>query len=203
MRLQGELGNQLFQFAMGQALTRRLGCPLRFDLANHDPTLAHCIGDAFVLASDADLLRVAELRDTPLEQWVRSLQLRAWLPLRRRRGRPERRLESRDAFGMDTRLDELVAPCFVRGYFQCVELFAEVLDDVIDQVLAELGEARRPRLGRRRAPRWSGCTSGAATTYPEGGSCPWPTTTPPWIASTSSWDRSAPGVRRRRRSSAS
>jgi Glycosyl transferase family 11 len=144
MRLQGELGNQLFQFAVGTAITRRLGCPLRFDVAHHAPTLSQCIGDAFVLASDADLLRVAELRTSPVEQWVRSLQLRAWLPLRRRRHRPERHIHSPDTFGHDPRLDELVAPCFVRGYFQSVGLFADVLDDVVETVLGELGEAPSP-----------------------------------------------------------
>ncbi len=144
MRLQGELGNQLFQYAVGTAITRRLGCPLRFDVAHHAPTLSHCIGDAFVLASDAELLRVAELRATPVEQWVRSLQLRAWLPLRRRRHRPERHINSRDPFRLDPRLDELVAPCFVRGYFQRVGLFADVLDDVVETVLSELGEAPSP-----------------------------------------------------------
>jgi hypothetical protein len=141
MRLQGELGNQLFQFALGTALAQRLGCPLRFDVAHHEPTLAHCIGDAYVTASDVDLLRVAELRAVPIEQWVRSLQIRAWLPARRRRHRPERHLDSRDPFQRDPRLDQLAAPCFVRGYFQCVSLFAPVLDRVLDHVLAELGEA--------------------------------------------------------------
>ncbi len=141
MRLQGELGNQLFQFALGTALSRRLGCPLRFDVEHHDPTLAHCIGTAYVEASDVDLLRVAELRATPVDQWVRTVQLRVWLPLRRRRHRPERHLNSKEAFRHDPRVDQLVAPCFIRGHFQCLALFESVLDPVIDHVLTELGEA--------------------------------------------------------------
>ncbi len=148
MRLQGELGNQLFQFAAGTAISRRLSCPLRFDVEHHAPVLADCIGDAFELASDAELLRVAELRANAPEQWARSLQLRAWLPMRRRLGRPERHINSQDPFRVDRRLDELQAPCFVRGYFQRVGLFAHVLDDVIGTVVAELGEEARPAAAR-------------------------------------------------------
>jgi hypothetical protein len=139
MRLQGELGNQLFQFAVGTAVARRLECPLRFDLDKFEPTLAHCIGDAFVMADDVDLLRCAELRDTALQQWLRSLQLRAWLPYRRARHRPERHLQHNDAFTLEPRMDELGAPCFLRGYFQQLDLFDEVLDDVLARLARELG----------------------------------------------------------------
>jgi hypothetical protein len=140
MRLQGELGNQLFQFAAGTSLARRLECPLRFDVEHHQPVVAHCVGDAFVPAAEVDLLRCAELRSTAVEQWVRTLQLRMWLPLRRRLHRPERHLQLVDSFRLDPRVASLTAPCFVRGYLQNLGLFRDVLDQVVDLVLHHLGE---------------------------------------------------------------
>ena len=139
MRLQGELGNQLFQFAAGTALARRLGCPLRFDVEHHHPTVAICVGNAYQEATDAQRLQCAELRDTPLEEWVRSFQLRAWLPLRRARRRPERHLQMNDPFTPDARMAELAAPCFVRGYFQQLGLLEGVLEEVTDLVIDQLG----------------------------------------------------------------
>ncbi len=145
MRLQGELGNQLFQYATGLALARRLGIPLRFDLDKHEPTLAHCIGDDYVGATDAQLWRCAELRDTPTEMWARSLQIRAWLPYRRARHRPERHLQLTDPFILDPRIERMDAPCFVRGYFQHLGYFADVLDEVVKQFASHLfGPDERP-----------------------------------------------------------
>ncbi len=102
--------------------------------------MAACVGDAFVTATHAELLRCAELDDSgSVSRLVRSLQKRLWLPYRQARGRPERRLVIEESLGYDERFERVAAPSLVSGYFQNLAYFDDVLDQVCDRIVGELG----------------------------------------------------------------
>lgn len=148
-QLLGRLGNQLFQFAAGYALGRRLGVPCCFDsrhIKRSDLLLPHCIGDDWKEARAVDLLRVGEFGDHYVVRLIGSLQRRAVPGLRRQLGLPPHRFVSWDPAAWDDGFDRLAAPCFVRHYFQNRRYVDTVLHQVCDIVRQTLGlEAARGR----------------------------------------------------------
>lgn len=113
----GGLGNQLFSYAAGLSLARRLQGDLRFDLR------AYGLPGARKLEITAFGL---ELRPwTPL--WWRPEQLARQLTAGRWRPGPERFKERAD---FEPAFFELTAPCFLMGHFQSWRYFAAIESEV-------------------------------------------------------------------------
>ncbi len=115
--MSGGLGNQLFAYAVGLAVARRVGGDLRFDLRYYTRPGAR-----------------------PLELSAFGLSVRAWTPtwwkleaLARRasQGRwrpgPERLLEMHE---FEPAVLSIDAPCFLRGFFQSWRYFAGAEGDI-------------------------------------------------------------------------
>ena len=143
-RLHSGLGNQLFEFAAAYAVARRLDAPLRHDpYKSEDRALALCIGLFWQPATHADLARAAATRTGGLDRWRGAARRRAWT-LGERLGRSPHRFalpeasEASEAFAYDPRFERLVAPCYLRGYFQDLGYFDTVLDDVVEILIDNL-----------------------------------------------------------------
>lgn len=149
VQLMGRLGNQLFQFAAGYALGRRLGVPCCFDsryIKPSDLLLPHCIGEAWKEARTVDLLRVGAFGEHYAVRLIGALQRRVIPGLRRQLGLRPHRFVSWDPAAWDDGFNRLAAPCFLRHYFQNRRYVDAVLPQVCDLLRHAVGlESARGR----------------------------------------------------------
>jgi len=152
VRLTGQLGNKLFQLAVGRTLADRLGAPLRFEPARRSAQLQQCVGDACQVATAAELHRcsVYSFRYSALPSLAaRRLRARS----RELRGAAPRFFEPPNDGAYDPAFERLEAPCYLQGYFQLPQYFDAGLDQVRARVIDHLHVGPRwAATGARDAP---------------------------------------------------
>ena len=114
IRLQGGLGNQMFQYAAAYALARRLGAPLRLDLS--------CF--------PGDKLRDYMLDRYNLPAGIEVTSGGGILPVKLRRFLPEKGLYREPHFHVDPWLFNLQNPAILEGYFQSEQYFSACAGDI-------------------------------------------------------------------------
>lgn len=122
VRIEGGLGNQLFQYAAARSLADRLGCDLCLDLRGLDVTQ----GRPFELDLYAIRARVADaalLQSLPAARPSRARRLRSALALASRGLFPYPAFWPR-SFAYDARFASLDAPVYLVGYWQSERYFA-------------------------------------------------------------------------------
>jgi hypothetical protein len=147
----GRLGNQLFEFASGYGLARRLDAELLFDASRTPPgdlLLPALIGTKFREATRPQLLRVGVDRYSP---WPRATQrLVAWSRRARRRGLSKVSVYD---FGDPGRyrpwLNDLDPPVWVDGLLQSERYFADVAAEIAEAILFP---SDTPRLAASERP---------------------------------------------------
>ena len=139
------MGNQLFQFAAGYALARRLDVPLRCDGGwTPQPVLGPCLGDRWVAATPRQLWSCGSLRTPPLlAQASRARRLGSRL-VGRTLGRLPRRFEVDTPSYYDSAFERLTSPTYLLGYFQHQGYWADVIDPIAAMVCDELSIADQP-----------------------------------------------------------
>jgi hypothetical protein len=131
MRLAGGLGNQMFQYAAGRALSLSTGLPLVLDRRFYArPREHHYALDAFALADTP----VPE-GDLPPDPKTQRLAHLIW----RLSGRGPRRIREQGP-GYDPAIAKITTPVWLEGYFQSERYFA----DHADTIRAELTPAAAP-----------------------------------------------------------
>jgi hypothetical protein len=155
VELRGRLGNQLFQFAVGHALSRRWNCELVFSarrVGAGELTLPEVIGPRYREASDRDLLRLG-IRDARVRRQVGRYVSSAGAQARARLRRHQLVVNERTPHRFDPRLLAARPPYLLRGYFQTERYFADVADEVTDALRLPSPESvlppdlRRPVVG--------------------------------------------------------
>ena len=145
-RLNGGLGNQLFQYATAYSLAQRLGVPLRFRWDGRDRHVQRRLtlgrfGAEIERVTQAERVRwrllwpqvlIGRAFGSSLEDWAG-----AWLPVYCR---------ERSEFEYEERFEHLRAPCFLDGNWQNPKYFENVQEDLIEQF-------RRPQLLSAAAER--------------------------------------------------
>jgi hypothetical protein len=144
-RIHGGLGNQLFQFAAGYALARRLGVPHRLDLG----TFVHERERDFGLSA----LGIEFEAATPEETRALAPQWGPWWKnkyiLLRQRLTPfaSRRWVKEENFDFDERLLKVRGPAYLDGWWQSEKYFADASNEIRGQYLPRL--APSPRAAER------------------------------------------------------
>jgi hypothetical protein len=136
MRIHGGLGNQMFQYASGLGLARRLGVPLTLDLSWFSAATKSEIDRPFLLdtwmidATIADTDTVADLRhDTA--RWRHSLAKRLpdlWVPHLSRALRGPLFREAGHPY--QPAATAMRPPVLFDGYFQSERYFAHISDEI-------------------------------------------------------------------------
>jgi Glycosyl transferase family 11 len=138
VELRGRLGNQLFQFAAGYALARRLGCELRFSsraLRGAPLELPRLVGRHYREATRWQLLRVGrfeyEIRGRRFVDAALGLATRA-------RSRLARHTYIADSVAsiqiFDPRVLDARPPCIMQGFFASERYFSDLAGDVDDAI---------------------------------------------------------------------
>jgi hypothetical protein len=138
MGLSGGLGNQLFQYASGYGIARRLGAELRLHdlyLRDDERWMPALLGHRYRVASRFELARVGELGDGERsgDKAVRELVRLALRGERRLRGRNLPVLDEIRGPGIarfDPALLTLSLPTMLRGWYQTEQYFENVADEV-------------------------------------------------------------------------
>jgi len=123
VRLQGGIGNQLFQYAAGYALARRHGCPLAFDLSKYERDKIRFYAlDEFNIPQN--LISPPLLRTTsPAAQRIlAALGLRPFLTYRE------------PHFHYDPAFLDLAPPVQIRGFFQSERYFGPAAEELRRQL---------------------------------------------------------------------
>jgi hypothetical protein len=127
-RIHGGLGNQLFQYAAGHALARRLGVPHKLDIRAFTPHTERPLGlREFALplseASADELRRLAP-------QWGPGWRNKWILWRHRLTSFHRRRWVHEEGFDFDARLFAVRPPCYLDGYWQSEKYFADCADEI-------------------------------------------------------------------------
>lgn len=131
VRLNGGLGNQLFQYATGRALALRHGCELLLDVSDLRATARHVTPRQFELDHFSHQARVATAAETRRLAWLRRVPaLSHWVS-------PWRTYVER-GWGYNATFAELPDRTYLVGYWQSPRYFASVAG----QIAAELSAAR-------------------------------------------------------------
>jgi len=136
-RLMGGLGNQMFQYATGLALSRRLGAPLLIDRTFLDARPAGMNWTARELELDVFDLRI-EAADPSL---IRDLR-RQRRPVAIRRQTWFRERDKR----YDPQFARLRAPVLLDGYWQSELYFGNIASELREQVFHQAGEPSQENL---------------------------------------------------------
>lgn len=158
VELRGRLGNQLFAFAAGYALTRRLDCPLLFSSRRLKPAddldLPQLLGPLYREATPRQLLRVGRFEyDVPGKGALKG-GVRAGMDAVARLRRHDTWIEhNSDVHVFEPRVLTARPPALLRGVFPSERYFEDRADDVnaairlppVDDVLPE--ELRHPLVG--------------------------------------------------------
>jgi len=132
VRLQGGIGNQLYQYACGRAVALRLGRQLLYDdrtIANEAHCPSYCLGDF-----ETEIAPVSGYAAWCV-RWIGSIRLgaafrKAWPPARR-----YRYLRDRET-GFDASVfEDAAGPIVLHGYWQSFLYFAGI-EDVLRRELA-------------------------------------------------------------------
>lgn len=127
-RITRGLGNQLFQYATGLALARRLGAELKFDLEPMRSAGAASadlagLGVALPEVSPDELRRLAP-------QWAGPFRNKLILLRHRLTPFARRRWIREENYDFDSRLLQIRAPVYLDGYWQSERYFAELADEL-------------------------------------------------------------------------
>ena len=117
VRLNGGLGNQLFQYAMGRAVARRHGTTLRLDIEplEQSPLRSFSLHHFNIVAEQATEQQRMEVSGRALRGWRRSLATR----LQRRRPYFKRpTVSEKQDFAYDPNLEKLRRNVYLVGYWQ-------------------------------------------------------------------------------------
>lgn len=127
VRLQGGLGNQMFQCALGIAASRLLKEPVTLDAsalgAFHTPR-------EYALDCFADPLPLATREEVEFFEWKAGLSLAGRIRQRLARFRRPRRRYHQRGLGYDTAWQNLRGPLYLDGYWQDERYFEEYADEV-------------------------------------------------------------------------
>ena len=128
-RLIGGLGNQMFQYATGQALADRMGAVLKLDVTDFDTysLRKYELGDLQIraeLAGPSDLKPFC--RDKPTESGVPSIFAR----IKRRLGFRPPSVFGESGFGYDERITRISAPVYLDGYWQSEKYFKPIANQL-------------------------------------------------------------------------
>lgn len=122
VRLQGGLGNQMFQYAFGRALAARSDTDVLFDDSSYqnDPLRGY---ELSVWRTDAPRLPKSERDRLPRRHGGRGAL--GWA-----RGRPPLRHVKEKPFGFNPRFLDVRPATYLSGYWQSERFFGEVADEV-------------------------------------------------------------------------
>lgn len=153
-RIHGGLGNQLFEYAAGYALARRLGVPHKVDLG----TFAHERERDFGLSSLQIPFEVASAGEIAAlaPQWGPWWKNKFILWSHRLTPFTQRRWVKEETFDYDSRLHDVRPPAYLDGWWQSEKYFADVAGDI----RALFGPKRAPT---PRAEEWANVLRGQAT----------------------------------------
>jgi hypothetical protein len=153
--LRGGLGNQLFQFASGYGIARRVGAELFFDggmLGETERWLPELLGSYYREATRLRRLRLGAVHDSDLlrnqvAHFVLSHVVDAGRRVRRRTAATmPRSSPSEDAGRYDEALLSIDLPTYLYGWFQTERYFCDVADEIVD--LLRLPQVPLPRPSR-------------------------------------------------------
>ena len=145
VKLWGGLGNQMFQYAFGLALSRRTGLPLKADVSyfQNQPSIdtpRHYELDSFMLqldfATNAELPRKKKTLGEKL-----LLLMGCDLPMRK--------LSERHYYSFDAELLSVIGSkqsLYLDGYWQCPEYFEDIRDELLQQF-----KVRKPLSAEQKA----------------------------------------------------
>lgn len=145
-RLNGGLGNQLFQYAAGRALADRLGAPLKFDLSEFDTYLLRRFElDQFnINAGIATSTELANFVINPsrFQRYCSRLAISLGLGFNKIAFKENK-------FGYDGTFEKIRHPMYLNGYWQSEKYFKSVGDKLRSELcLADkLGETSQKILG--------------------------------------------------------
>ena len=119
----GGLGNQLFQYAAGRALSLRLGLPLTLDLSFFDRRRHRRYGRASLALAEHTVIAPPDggLLQREMRQWTSSLKRRLGLSTRR---------YSEPHFYFDHRFREIREPVTLVGGYQSEKYFSDAADSI-------------------------------------------------------------------------
>jgi Glycosyl transferase family 11 len=132
VRLQGGIGNQLFQYAAGYALARRHGCPLALDLSifTREKVRYYAL-DRFDIPQNIVSPPILRTGSPAARRTMAAFGLRFFLTYRE------------PHFHYDEKLFDLIPPVQIRGYFQSERYFSSVAQELRPQLrlMAPLSDA--------------------------------------------------------------
>jgi len=131
VNLQGGLGNQLFGWACGYALSRRLNVPLQVNdaqIANPNTQLDPRKFELSYFGIQANRPSLGRGRNTILSGKTMA---------------PSKQIFSEASFAFDSRVPGLKAPVTLNGYFQSKKYFAEYQDQILELLTASAHRSKQ------------------------------------------------------------